>query len=185
MIEGTGRAASFRLACAVTITLLLVLHANAMSLSQMVWACHIASLTLAIGLVLDLPRLIAIGMVFHTGQGIPAWMLDLFVVGDYSITSTLLHTVPLASGAWALWPKRFPHGILIPTYVLHPFAMLVAYLFTDPKLNVMLVHEPYGPFASWFDAVWMSWIANALLSIAFITAGWLVLRFVWQWRHRR
>jgi len=92
---GTGRPASIRLACAVAIALLLVLHANAMSMSQMLWACHIASLTLAIGLALDQPKLIAIGMVFHTGQGIPAWMLDLFVVGDYSLTSTLLHSVPL------------------------------------------------------------------------------------------
>lgn len=180
MTAGTGRPAAIRLGCAVAIAVLLVLHANAMSMSQMLWACHIASLILAIGLVLDMPKLIAIGMVFHTGQGIPAWMLDLFVIGDYSITSTLLHTVPLASGAWMLWPKRFPASVLIPTYVLHPFAMLLAYLFTDPALNVMLVHQPYGPFASWFDAVWMSWIANAVLSVAFITAGWLVLRFLWR-----
>lgn len=179
----TGRPVAIRLACALAIAVLLVLHAMAMSLSQMIWACHIASLTMVIGLVLDQPKLIAIGLVFHTGQGIPAWMLDLFVVGDFSVTSTLLHTVPLASGAWALWPKAFPRGILLPTYLLHPFAMVLAYFFTNPKLNVMLVHEPYAATAAWFgNSLWLSRIGNAALSVAFITAGWLVLRFVWRRR---
>ncbi len=176
----TGRPASIRIACAIAIAGLLVAHALTWAPTQILWACHVASFGIAIGLAFDIPRLVAIGLVFHTGQGIPAWLIDLFVVGEYSVTSTLLHVIPLASGMWALWPKPLPRGILIPAWLLHPFAMILAYVISDPKLNVMLVHEPYGPMAGLFDAMWMTHAANIALSLVCVTAGWLALRLAWR-----
>ena len=177
----TGRPASIRLALAVAILLLLIAHALTWAPTQILWACHVASMVIALGLAFDLPRAIAVGLVFHTGQGIPAWLLDLFVVGEYSVTSTLLHVVPIVACLWALWPKPLPRGILIPAWLLHPFAMVLAYLISDPKLNVMLVHEPYGPAAGMFDAMWMTHAFNIALALGCCTLGYLVLRFV-IWR---
>ena len=179
----TGRPALVRLVIAVTIGALLVAHALTWAPSQILWACHVASLVIAIGMAFDNPKLIAIGMVFHAGQGIPAWMIDLFVTGENSLTSTLLHIIPLGSSLWALWPKPLPSSILLPAWLLHPFAMVLAYLIADPKLNVMLVHEPYGPDAGMFDALWIVHVVNIALSLVCCTIGWLVLRFV-LWRNR-
>jgi hypothetical protein len=170
-----------RLLLAISIAVLLVFHARSWSLSQLLWACHIASAVIAIGLVLGHRRVIAVGVVFHAGQGIPAYVLDLFVVGENSITSVLLHTVPIASGAWALWGSRLPRGILLPAWLFHPLAMVAAYFLTDPELNVMLVHKQYGATA-WYPSLWLSWVANAAISLGCLTIGWLVMRLIWrQW----
>src|SRR5215211_2593059 len=155
----TGKPAIVRLAFAVGIGVLLVLHAMARSPSQLLWACHEASLIIAIGLVLDLPRLIAVGVLFHASLGIPVYALDLIFRGETSITSVLLHTLPLAAGASVLWGRPLPHGILLPAWLIQPASMIAAYLLTDPALNVMLVHERYGPTASWFSTLWIAWLS--------------------------
>lgn len=178
----TGRPFPIRAVCAVAIAGLLVAHALTWAPTQILWACHVASFAIALGLAFDLPRVIAAGFVFHAGQGIPAWMIDLFVVGENSLTSTLLHIIPLASCTWALWPKPLPRGILLPAWGFHPFAMVLAYFLSDPKLNVMLVHEPYGPAAGMFDAMWMTHAFNLALAFVCCAIGWLVLRFIWQRR---
>lgn len=180
----TDRPALPRIALAVVIVGLLVAHGFRFAPTQLLWGCHIASCIIAIGLVLDVPKLIAMGLVFHAGQGIPAWMLDLFVIGDYSVTSTLLHVVPIGACLWALWPKPLPRRILLPAWLIHPFAMVLAYYFSDPELNVMLVHRPYGLAAEWFDALWMSHVFNTALSLLCCSIGWVVLRHV-LWRNRR
>lgn len=179
----TGRSAAIRIALAAAIVGLLVAHALTWAPTQVLWACHVASFVIAIGLALDVPRLLAIGLVFHAGQGIPAWLIDLFVVGEYSLTSTLLHVIPLSACLWALWPAPLPRGILIPAWLLHPISMVLAYLIADPALNVMLVHEPYGPTAGMFDAMWMTHVFNISLALACCAIGWVVLRYV-IWRRR-
>jgi len=168
-----------RIVLAIAIGVLLVLHARSWTPSQLLWACHIASAVIAIGLVLGHRWLIAVGVLFHAGQGIPAYILDLIAVGENSLTSVLLHTVPIGSGVWALWGHRLPRGILVPAWLLHPLAMVAAYFLTDPALNVMLVHKQYGPTA-WYPSLWVSWIANAAISLGCLTIGWLVLRAVWR-----
>src|SRR5262249_37783741 len=137
-------------------------------------------LVIAIGLVLDRPRMIAVGLVFHVGEGIPAYVLDAIAGGESSITSVLLHTVPVASAAWALWGRRLPRGILVRAWLVHPSAMVAAYVLADPTLNVMLVQKPWEVTASLFPALWMSWVANLTLSLMFVAAGWLVVRLAWR-----
>jgi hypothetical protein len=165
---------------AVAIVGLLVLHAIAWSPSQLLWACHVASVAIVIGLAFDQPRLVAAGVLFHVGEGIPAYVLDALAAGESSIVSVALHTIPVGSGLWALWGRPLPRGILIPAWLVHPVAMLGAYLFADPALNVMLVEKPWQATASLFPALWMSSLVNVALSLACITIGWLVLRLAWK-----
>ncbi len=169
-----------RRALAAAIVVLLVLHGIAHSPSQLLWACHLASIATAIGLVFGLPRLVAVCLVFQTGEGIPAYVIDGVVAGDTSLVSILLHTLPIGSAAWALWGRPLPRGILIPALLVHPGAMVAAYALADPRLNVMLVHVPYGPTQAWFPALWMSWLANVALSVVCVAAGWLAVQLVWK-----
>lgn len=157
----------------------LVAHAISWSPSQLLWACHIASLAIAGGLVFDSRRWIAAGVLFHAAQGIPIYVIDLVLVGDNSATSVLGHTVPILVGACALWGKPLPRGVVLRAWLIPPFAMLAAYLLADPKLNVMLVHEPYAPTAGLFPALWMSWIAYLAMSITALAIGWVALRAIW------
>lgn len=173
------RSPALRRILAATIIGLLVLHAIPAP-AQLLWACHIASAVIAAGLVLDVAYMVAIGLVFHAGEGIPAYVIDLIANGETTLRSVLLHTIPIGSAAWALWGKPFPRNVLVPTWLLHPGAMVAAYRFADPDLNVMLVHEPFGPSATWFPALWMSWLANMGLAFVCITTMWAVLRWVWR-----
>jgi hypothetical protein len=47
----------------------------------------------------------------------------------------------------------------------------------------MLVHEPYGPIAGMFDAMWMTHVFYLALAFVCCAIGWVVLRFV-VWRRR-
>jgi hypothetical protein len=165
---------------AMVIAVLLVLHAISWTPSNLLWPCHIASLAIAVGLVFDLPRLIAAGTLFLIGMGIPAYLFDLVANGDTTRTSLLLHTIPMGSGVWALWGRPLPSRILFQSWLFYPGTLLAAYLFADPALNVMLVYAPYGPTASLFPALWMSWAAFGVLSFAFLAVGSFALRLGWR-----
>lgn len=165
---------------AAAIAVLLVLHAMAWSPSQLLWACHAASALLAVGLVAHRPRLVAVGVVFHVGLGIPAFVVDMVVIESSTVTSVLLHVVPLGAGVWALWGQPLPSGVLVRAWLLYPATMVAAYVFGDPALNVMLVHAPYEAASSWFPALWMSWLANAAAALTCLALGWLLVR--WGWR---
>jgi hypothetical protein len=158
---------------------LLILHAIPAP-TQLLWACHIASAVIAFGLAFEVPFMVAIGLVFHAGEGIPAYVIDLIANGETTLRSVLLHTIPIGSAAWALWGQPFPRNVLVPAWLLHPIAMVAAYLFADPALNVMLVHEPFGSSARLFRALWLSWLANMGLAFVCITTMWAVLRWVWR-----
>ena len=161
----------------------LVAHAISWSPSQLLWPCHVASFAIALGLVLDDPRWLGAGVVFHVGEGIPAYVLDLIAIGETSVTSILSHVLPIACGGWGLWGKPLPRGIVVRAWLFQPFAMVAAYFLSDPDRNVMHVHKLYGPTASLFPSLWVSWIAYLVLSLCFLSIGWLALRRVWsRWR---
>jgi hypothetical protein len=169
-----------RLTLAVAIGVLLVLHAIARGPSQLLWACHVASCGIAIGLVFDRPRMVAAGVLFQVGTGVPAYLLDAIVNRRTYATSVLLHTVPAVVGVWALWGRPFPRRSLVPALLIHPAAMVAAYAFADPALNVMLVEQPWDATSSVLSTLWMSWLVNIVLAMALTTAGWLVVRVVWR-----
>jgi hypothetical protein len=171
---------TIRYALAATICALLVLHTRSWPVDQLLWACHVASFVIAVGLALGHEKLIAYGTLFHAGQGIPAYILDLIVVGENSVTSVLLHVLPIAAGLWALWGRPLPRTILLGAWLIQPMSMVLAYLFTDPALNVMLVHKPYELTEAWFPTLWMSWLGNLAMSFACLLIGWLVLRWLWR-----
>jgi hypothetical protein len=135
---------------------------------------------IAIGLAFDVRRMVAVGLIFHVGEGIPVYAIDWAVTGETTFRSLLLHSVPAGASAWALWGRPLPGGVLVPAWLVHPSAMVVAYIVADPKLNVMLVHEPFAPTASLFPALWISWLANIALSVTCLVLAWLGLRIVWR-----
>jgi hypothetical protein len=168
-----------RYALAAAIVALLVLHAIMRSPSQLLWTCHLASMLVVIGLVADVPRLLAIGLVFQTGAGLPAYVFGTIVEGDTTLRSVFLHTVPLAASAAALWRRPLPSNILFPACLLHLVAIVLAYVFADPALNVMLIRAPIPPLVG-VMTTWESLLATTALAFVMIALGWLALQLVWR-----
>jgi hypothetical protein len=77
------------------------------SLANMLWACHLATLMVGVGLLLGSARLNAVGLLWLC-LGLPFWLMDLVNGGDLLPTSALSHFGGLIAGFWGLRQLRFP-----------------------------------------------------------------------------
>jgi hypothetical protein len=168
-----------RYALALAVLAVVALHTahklNQGLLSEMLWACHVASLLTGIGLLLDSLRLVAIGTVFHLAVGLPAYMLDVLVSGT-TLTSALVHSVPPLAGLAFLRRTPLPRWTMASAAGLYLALIPVSRWLTDPALNVNLAFAPYAPLRSLLGAPWISWLLNALLIVAALFAAQVVLR---------
>lgn len=168
----------------LAILILLVLHALAKSLPQMLWACHVATLAIAVGVLAERPRLIAGGTLFHAGSGIPTYVLGVLTTGENSVTSVLVHTVPITVGLLELWRLGMPRGGILVGWLLYLGAMVVSYFVTPPSMNINLVHEPWPPMASVFTRPWMSWVGNGIMTLVLLAVADRAIR-AWFARRQR
>jgi len=148
-------------------------------LPEMLFACHIATAILALGVLFQKKELVLFGFSFHLGAGVWGYLFDLVATRTTTWTSVLVHLAPLAVGfaevrrsglpRWAPWVS---FGFLIST-------MIVAYHFTPPALNVNLAHRAWPPVESWTSALWVTWIINIGFALFLIlTTDWLVRRWL-------
>jgi hypothetical protein len=128
---------------------------------EMLWACHVASLLIAIGLLARQSSVVAVGTLFHLAVGIPAYALDVFVLGQTSVTSVLVHLVPPLAGLVALrheayWPRWTP----LASGALYVALIPLSRWLTEPALNVNLAFSPWPPLASLSPSPWVTWLVN-------------------------
>jgi hypothetical protein len=150
---------------AVLVLLSLALHAAYKAehglLGEMLWACHVASLSIAIGLLVRSTSVIAVGTLFHVAVGVPAYALDVLVLRDTSFTSVLVHLVPPLVGLVSLrgesaWPRWTP----LASGALYVALIPPCRWFTDPALNVNLAFSPWPPLAPLSPSPWVTWLVN-------------------------
>jgi hypothetical protein len=151
----------------------------------MLWACHVATFAIAVGALAERPRLIAAGTLFHAASGIPTYLLGVVTTGENSVTSVLVHTVPITVGLLELWRLGLPRGVILPAWLLYLGAMVASYFVTPPSLNINLVHEPWPPMASVFTEPWMSWLVNGALTLVLLAIADRAIRAWFAWRLRR
>ncbi len=151
------------------VALLLALAAHALQKApgawlDMLWFCHVATLLLAVGLLLPSMRLAAVGFVSHVAIGFPSYLFDLVFVGGTTLTSVIVHLLPLVAGAWALRRLGFwrPSGLWAAA--LYAVLMPISYWLTPESLNVNLAHKPWGPFAAHLSTTG-SWALNAVMAL--------------------
>lgn len=149
-------------------------------LGELLWACHIASLGIGLGLLVGNRWLVAVGTLFHLAVGFPAYLVDALATTT-TVASSVLHVASPIAGLIALrrnpWPKRTAWGALgLCLGLIAPCRW-----FTEPALNVNLVFAPYKPIGSLLPSSGVSWFVNALLlAIALFT----VERGMRRWKSR-
>jgi hypothetical protein len=152
----------FPLAAAVAFALALhALHKHEIGLlDEMLWACHVASLLIAVGIFFDQLTLVAVGTLFHAAVGLPAYALDVITLGQTTATSVLVHFLPPLAGIFTLkhqapWPSIVAHLTVAFYFAL----ILAARLFTESRLNVNLAFTPWSALAAspW---AWVAWFGN-------------------------
>jgi len=161
---------------AVAILALIAIHAADKArdglLPEMLWACYAASAFVAIGVLASIPRLTAIGFLFHLGIGFPSWALDVIATHETLWTSATLHVLtPLA--AW-LSLREIPSGSVLATWLFYIAMQPVGWLAPE-ALNVNVPHRPW-PFLPWASSIWGSRAINAAGAVFFLYGAAAVAR---------
>jgi hypothetical protein len=140
------------------------LHASikdAAHLQEMLWACHVATLMMAIGLLAGWHRLVASGFLMHVGFGTVGWLLDVLATHDTTPTSVIAHALPLVAGAIEVRRKGWPQGVVLPAWLFFTGWVLSCRWTTEPSLNVNLSHAAWGPLSHVMGGVWLSGAFNS------------------------
>lgn len=145
-------------------------------LVEMLWACHLASAILAVGLLLRARRAVTLGFLFHLAIGMPAFLLDILHNRTTTPTSVLVHVLPLAFGWLVVRWSGLPWSMVPAAWALWIAAQVVTYFAGDPALNVNLVHAPWGPLGGVLPGIWAARIVNALVAVAFLSTATFAYR---------
>ena len=129
--------------------------------AEMLWACHVATLLIGLGLLTHNIAIVAVGTLFHVAVGFPAYLLDVIVLRSTTVTSVLIHTLPPLAGLAVLrrgspWPRWTPLAAGSLYVVLIPISRWL----TEPALNVNLAFRPWLPIASLSASPWFTWLGN-------------------------
>lgn len=142
-------------------------------LPEMLWACHLASALVALGLFTLRPLPVAVGTLLHLCVGLPVWLLDVLVVGVTTAQSFVLHLLTPAAGLFFLISRRpaLPRQIAPLAFALAATAAALSRLFTPAELNVNLAHDIYSPVAHVFPSFWFYQLANYALLAGLLFLG--------------
>lgn len=144
------------------------------SLQEMLWGCHVASLLIALGLLARRPALVATGFLFQLGIGLPAYLLDAFTSMSTPPTSALAHLVPTAVGALSVRRAGLPWRTIAWAWLFFLAVQGLAYLVTDPRLNVNVAFGAWGGMAKLTPTPWSARLFNDLASLPCLAvAAWL------------
>lgn len=153
-------------------------------LGEMLWACHVASLSIGLGILFHRTSLVAVGTLFHVAVGVPAYVLDVIVLRTTTFTSVLIHTLPPLAGLAVLrrdgpWPRWTPVAAASLYLALIPLSRWL----TEPALNVNLAFSPWPPLAGFAVSPWLTWLGNGIGMAVVLPLfdGWLRR---WSARHR-
>ena len=141
--------------------------ARTTSLTELLWSCHVATLCMALGVLLRARTAVAAGWLFHLSIGLPAWLVEIVVTrGTFGaarldvwllITSTLVHVLPIAVGA--MWLRRDGFDIswraAALACVIYAAMIPLSRPLTPPELNINLAHGVWPALSRAFPRLWI------------------------------
>lgn len=127
------------------------------------WNCHMANLTLAIGMLLGnllLIRLAALWLLL----GLPPWAIDMCATGILWPISLLTHLGGAVIALVVLRQVRMARGGWWAALLWFLILQQLSRCFTPRAFNVNVAHHSYGATKDWFGSYWQYWLANAALA---------------------
>ena len=151
---------------------------------HLLWSCHFASATIALGLLAGSARTVAAGFLFHFAIGFPSWLVEEIVTWpDVMPTSLLVHTLPPIAAFLYLRGRPeasgLPRGIVVPAWAIYILPVPLARWLTPPELNVNLAHEVWPGFRAIVSSPWtFQLIAIPVALVLLLAADFLLRRVV-------
>ncbi|HEY5934555.1 MAG TPA: hypothetical protein VIU61_07970 [Kofleriaceae bacterium] len=109
--------------------------------------CDLAAIATIIGLVTGWHRPLAAGFLFQLMVGLPTLAIGIFTTYDVNFTGIAIHVVPLTVGGILVAREGMPRGTALAAWLGHACAMLAAYLFAPPALDINLTGRVWPPLA--------------------------------------
>jgi hypothetical protein len=163
------------------------------SLIELLWSCHLATITLAIGVLWRKRTAVATGWLFHLSIGLPAWLVEIVLTrGTFGAatldtglfaTSTLVHLLPIAVGGW--WLRRGGFALswraMLWAWLIQAAAIPLSRPFTPPELNINLAHGVWPALSPSFPRLWVfqaSACAVCAITVMLVAMGinWIAAR---------
>jgi hypothetical protein len=149
---------------------------------EILWICHLNNLFLGIG-ILILSAFIIRTMFIWLIIGLPLWLINLMLSGDFTLTSAATHFGGVLIGGYfffKLIPKR---GSWLPAILWMTLMQLICHLFTDPSLNINTSFQMRPEYQWLFTAYWQYWLYMiASLSAALWTTDFLFFKLLKYYR---
>lgn len=119
--------------------------------------CHLSNLTLAIGLLFNLPIWIGISAYWFI-LAFPFWIIDVIGFGLEGLTSAATHLGGTIIALWALSKSRSKKHIWFYALAWYLFLQLICHLFTPHELNINVAHKVYRGWENMFPSYLYYWL---------------------------
>jgi len=147
-------------------------------LGNMLWMCNIGNLVLAIGMLLERPRLIRLAAIWMF-PGLLVWLVYVVFAWGVFFTSTLAHVGGLVLGIMALRKVGMDRSSWLYALGWYLVVQLLSRLVSSPRLNVNLAHRIQPGWEQSFGAYWQFWLTLTLVTALILWGvGWALYR-IW------
>jgi hypothetical protein len=136
---------------------------------QLLWFCNVSNLLLAVAIFFRARNLIFICATLLT-IGLPIWVFDFMVNGDFHVFSVFTHVVSPALGFLVALRLGWSSHVIWQTVAYYLALQLLARLFSPAALNINVAFAVYAPVQKLFPNVIVYSLANLAGLLAF-TAG--------------
>jgi hypothetical protein len=173
-----------RRAAGVAALLLYVIHATELIRRgepyDLLWGCHLAALLVGVGLLLERPRLNAVGVLWSC-FGLPLWIIYLFSGDDVMLSSAFTHLGALALGVYGVRQLGMPRGSAGAALAAYFALWMLTRVATPAWANVNLAFRVYPGWERWFHSYPIYFATLfALAAVVFLVFECFFRRFVSQ-----
>lgn len=144
---------------------------------EIFWACHMATLWLALGLLLGRRTWVEAATLFHLAAGLPGWLTDWIVGGETTWSSVVSHVLTPLTGLWALRGPVFSGRALGLALGLQAVLLPLSFWLTPAAHNVNQAHRVWAPLRAQLPAHWSAaWVGSLVVTGLGLTLGWWLSR---------
>lgn len=133
---------------------------------QIFWFCNLSNLMLALAIFARVPNLVFICATLLT-VGLPIWIFDFIMNGDFHPFSILTHTASPVLGFLVACRLGWTKHVLWETPLYYIALQLLARLFTPAVLNINVAFAIYAPVKGLFPSFWLYSLSNLVGLTAF------------------
>jgi hypothetical protein len=142
---------------------------------SLLWACHLASLAVGVGLLLRRPAWIAIGLMWLV-LGLPLWAIELAAHGGFEPTAALTHVGGLVLGLLGLRLLGLPGQCWWKAAATLAVLYFVSRWTTPEDANINLAFAVWPGWEPYFPSYGAYLVAMALLCVLSFAGTEYVLR---------